>query len=59
MKYIKGFIILGDGIRLAVSKIIMYDSVFELSRIYCADGNMYTSKYTLEEIDEAIIKAQL
>lgn len=68
MKAIKGFIILDDGTRLSVSKIVTYDSVDIVrdeikTRIYYMDGTdfneSYISKYTLEEIDEAIIKAQL
>ena len=66
MKAIKGFIILDSGRRLAISRITAYDKCFYenlSSVIYFIDshnqGDRVLSKYTVEEIDEAIIKAQL
>lgn len=66
MKAIKGFIILDNGRRLAISRITTYDKCFYEnlpSVIYFINsnnqGDKVFSKYTLEEIDEAIIKAQL
>lgn len=66
MKAIKGFIILDNDTRLAVSSIVRYiyrqpDS--DVCTIMYVDGTgeakAYVTHYTLEEIDEAIIKAQL